>query len=26
MEHGNYAKGIEGEKAVIEAYLKVDDF
>ncbi len=26
MEHGNSIKGIEGEKAVIEAYIKVDAF
>jgi hydroxypyruvate isomerase len=24
MEHGNFGKGIEGEKAVIEAYRAVD--
>ena len=26
MEHGNSIKGIEGEKAVIDAYKKVDSF
>ena len=26
MEHGNSIRGAEGERAVIEAYLKVDDF
>lgn len=26
MEHGNYAKGIEGEKALIKAYQEVDKF
>jgi hydroxypyruvate isomerase len=26
MEHGNSIDGIEGEKAVIEAYRKVDNF
>jgi len=26
MEHGNSIKGIEGEKALVDAYLKVDSF
>jgi len=26
MEHGNSIRGIEGEQAVIQAYLEVDDF
>src|SRR5210317_957397 len=26
MEHGNSKKGLEGEKAVIDAYVKVDQF
>jgi len=26
MEHGNSIRGIEGEQAVIDAYLEVDDF
>ena len=26
MEHGNFHKGIDGEKRVIAAYLEVDDF
>lgn len=26
MEHGNYAKGLEGEKALIKAYQEVDKF
>ena len=26
MEHGNSIKGVEGEKALVDAYLKVDSF
>ena len=26
MEHGNSKSGVDGEKAVIEAYAEVDDF
>lgn len=26
MEHGNFAPGVEGEKALIEAYVKADSF
>ena len=26
MEHGNSMQGIEGEKALVDAYLKVDSF
>jgi len=26
MEHGNAIQGIEGEKALVDAYLEVDSF
>ena len=26
MEHGNSMQGIDGEKALVDAYLKVDSF
>jgi hydroxypyruvate isomerase len=26
MEHGNFGPGLEGEKALIEAYVKADSF
>lgn len=26
MEHGNFGPGVEGEKALIDAYVKADSF